>query len=128
MSAHWAGARQNVLEEGGGIHTAVPVAPMLCGEVADEDDDEEVFAAPSAALVTLAVGAQAFHLLAWAWTDKKGKRITQYYKTKKLHHKLASLCSFLKMGFPCAFFLFMHVLPIIKEFIGMVQSAHGTRR
>lgn len=78
MNARWAG-EQNVLEEGGGIHTADLVAPMLCGEVEDEDDDEvEVSAAPSEDLVTLAVGAQASHLLAWAWTAKK-KRVTQYY-------------------------------------------------
>lgn len=66
VSAHWAGAQQDVLEEGDGIHTAVQVAPMLCGEVEDEDDEEEVSAAPSADLVTLAVGAQASRLLAWA--------------------------------------------------------------
>lgn len=70
VSAHWAVAQQDVLEEGGGIHTADPVAPMLCAEVEGEDDDdddeEEVSAAPSADLVTLAVGAQASHLLAWA--------------------------------------------------------------
>lgn len=67
VSAHWAGAQQNVLEEEGGIHTAGLVAPRLCGEVEDEDDDEEeVSAAPSADLVTLAEGAQASHLLAWA--------------------------------------------------------------
>lgn len=71
VSAHWAGARQNVLEEEGGIHTAGLVAPRLCGEVGDEDDDEEeVSAAPSADLVTLAVGVQASHLLAWAWKEK----------------------------------------------------------
>lgn len=51
-SAHWAGAQQDVLEEGGGIHTADLVAPTLCGEVEDEDDEEEVSAAPSADLVT----------------------------------------------------------------------------
>lgn len=45
---------QDVLEEGGGIHTADPVAPMLCGEVedADDDDEEELSAAPSVDLVT----------------------------------------------------------------------------
>ncbi len=92
MSAHWAGAQQD--EEGGGIHTADLVAPMLCGEgeveVEDEDDDEEVSAAPSADLVTWAVGAQASHLLAWAWTAKKDKRVKQYYnkQTKKKNHHL----------------------------------------
>lgn len=68
MSAHWAGAQQDDLEEGGGIHTADLVAPMLCGEVEDEDEEEEVSVALSADLPTLAVGAQAFHLLAWACT------------------------------------------------------------
>lgn len=58
MSARWAWAQQNVLEEDGGIHTAGPVAPMLCEEVEDEDDGEVVSAAPSEAL-TLAVGDQA---------------------------------------------------------------------
>lgn len=62
VSAHWREAHQDVLEEGGGIHTTALVAPMLCGEVADKGDDEEVFA-PSASLVTLTVGAQAFRLL-----------------------------------------------------------------
>lgn len=69
-SAHWAGAQRDVLEEGGGTHTADLVAPRLGVEVEDEDGDdveeEEVSAAPSADLVTLAVGAQASHLLAWA--------------------------------------------------------------
>lgn len=71
-SAHWAVARQDVLEEGGGIHTADLVAPTLCEEVEGEDDDEEeeVSAAPSAGMVTWAVGAQASHLLAWAWRQK----------------------------------------------------------
>jgi len=64
-SARWAAARPDVLEEGDGIHTAGPVAPMLCGEVEGEDDDEEeeVSAAPSADLVAWAVGAQASHFL-----------------------------------------------------------------
>lgn len=66
VSARWAAAQRDVLEEGGGIHTADLVAPMLCGEVEDEDDGEEVCAAPSAGLVTLAVGARASRLLAWA--------------------------------------------------------------
>lgn len=66
VSARWAGACRDVLEEGDGNHIADLVAPMLCGEVEDEDDDEEVSAAPSADLVTLAVEAQASHLLAWA--------------------------------------------------------------
>lgn len=66
VSAHWAGAQQDALEEGGGIHTAVQVAPMLCEEVEDEDDEEVVSAAPSADLVTLAEGVQASHHLAWA--------------------------------------------------------------
>lgn len=69
VSAHWAVAQQDVLEAGGGIHTADLVAPMLCGEVEGEDDDEEeavVSAVPSADLVTLAVEAQASHLHAWA--------------------------------------------------------------
>lgn len=70
MSAHWAGAQQDDLEEGGGIHTADLVAPMLCGEAEDEDEEEEVSAALSD-LPTLAVGAQAFHLLAWACTATK---------------------------------------------------------
>lgn len=83
MSAHWAGAQQDALEEGGGIHTAVQVAPMLCEEVEDEDDEEVVSAAPSADLVTLAEGVQASHHLAWAWTHEKDKRITQYKKTPK---------------------------------------------
>lgn len=67
VSAHWAGAQHDVLEVEGGIHTAGLVAPRLCGEVEDEDGDEEeeVSAAPSAYLVTWPVGAQAFHL-AWA--------------------------------------------------------------
>ena len=73
MSAHWAGARQDVLEEGDGNHIADLVAPMLCEEVEDEGDEEEVSAAPSANLVTLAVEAQASHLLAWALTAKKIK-------------------------------------------------------
>lgn len=47
---------------------------MLCEEVEDEgDEEEEVSAAPSANLVTLAVEAQASHLLAWALTAKKIK-------------------------------------------------------
>lgn len=72
MSAHWLGAQRHVLEGGGGIHTAGLVAPMFCGEVEDEDEgegegeeDDEVSAAPFAGLVTLAVGGQASHLLAW---------------------------------------------------------------
>lgn len=65
VSAHWAVAQQDVLEEGDGIHTADLVAPMLCGGVEGEDDEEVVSAAPSADLVTLAVGAQASHFLAW---------------------------------------------------------------
>lgn len=63
MSAHWSEAQQDVLEEGDGIHTTGLVAPMLCGEVEDEDNDEEVFAAPSGGQVTLTVRAQASHLL-----------------------------------------------------------------
>lgn len=75
MSAHWAGAQQDVLEEGGEIHTAGLVAPTLCEEEEDEDEEEEeVSAAPSAGLVTLAVGAQASLLLLWAWTAKKDRR------------------------------------------------------
>lgn len=62
MSAHWSEA-QDVLEEGGGVHTTGHIAPMLCGEVEDEGDDEDVYAAPSAGLVTLTVGAQVSHLL-----------------------------------------------------------------
>lgn len=77
MSAHWAGAQQNVLEEEGGIHTADLVAPRLCAEVDDEGDDEEVSVAPSADQVTLVVGAQAFHLLAWACREKVDKNITK---------------------------------------------------
>lgn len=67
VSARWAGAQQGVLEERGAIHTAGLVAPRLCGEVEDEDGEEEevVSAAPSAYLVTWPVGGQAFHL-AWA--------------------------------------------------------------
>lgn len=61
MSAHWAG--QGVLEEDGGIHTVDPAAPMLCGEVEDEDE-EVVSAAPFADPVTLTAGDQVFHLLA----------------------------------------------------------------
>lgn len=69
MSAHWAGGQQDVLEGGHGIHTAVLVAPMPCGEVEDEDEEEEVVSvAPFADLVILAVGAQAFHLLSRACT------------------------------------------------------------
>lgn len=64
-SAHWAVTQQDVLEEEGGIHTADLVAPRLCEEVGGEGDDEEVSAAPSADLITSAVGAQASHL-AWA--------------------------------------------------------------
>lgn len=64
VCAHWAGAQQDVLEEGGEIHTAGLVAPTLCEEV--EDGDGEASAAPSAGLVTLADGAQASHLLSWA--------------------------------------------------------------
>lgn len=80
MNAHWVEAQQDALEEGGGIHTADLVAPMLCGEVEDEDDDdeEEVSAAPSADLLTLAVGGQASRLLAWACTAHK-KWVKQYY-------------------------------------------------
>lgn len=74
MSAHWARACQDVLEEGDGNRIADLVAPMLCGEVVDEDDEEEVSAAPSADLVTLAVEAQASHLLAWALTAKKRQK------------------------------------------------------
>lgn len=74
MSARWAGACRDVLEEGDGNHIADLVAPMLCGEVEDEDDDEEVSAAPSADLVTLAVEAQASHLLAWALTAKERQK------------------------------------------------------
>lgn len=67
VSAHWAAAQQDVLEEGGGIHTADQVAPMLCGEVEEEgDEEEEVSAAPFAGLVALAVRDQASLLLAWA--------------------------------------------------------------
>lgn len=86
MSAHWAGGQQNVLEEEGGIHTADLVAPMLCGEVEDEDDGEEASAA--ADLVTLAVEAQASHLLAWAYTAKKDKRLNNITtnKTSMLYH------------------------------------------
>lgn len=69
MSAHWPGEQQDVLEKGGGIHTADLVAPMLCGEVEDEGEAEEVSAAPSADLQTLAGEAQVFHLLAWAFMD-----------------------------------------------------------
>lgn len=65
MSAHWAWAQQNDFEEGGGTHTADLVAPMFCGVVGDEDEEEEAAsAALSANLPTLAVGAQVFHLLA----------------------------------------------------------------
>lgn len=66
MSAHLAGAHQGVLEEGGGNHTADLIAPMLCEEVDDEDDEGAVSAAPSADLVTFAVGGPASHPLAWA--------------------------------------------------------------
>lgn len=65
-SAHWGAAHQDVLGEEGGTHTTDLVAPMLYGEVEDEDDEEGVCSAPSVYLVTLPVGAQAFHLLAWA--------------------------------------------------------------
>lgn len=66
-SAHWAGASQDALEGGGGIRRADLVAPMLYGEVDDEDgeEEEEVSVALSAYLVTLPEGAQACHLLAW---------------------------------------------------------------
>ena len=69
VSAHWAGAPQDVPEEGGGIHTAGLVAPTLGAE--GEDEDEEVSAAPSAGQVTWAVGAQASRLLSWAWRATK---------------------------------------------------------
>lgn len=74
MSAHWPWEQQDVLVKGGGIHTADLVAPMLCGEVEDEDEEDEVSAAPSANLQTLAGGAQAFHLLAWACTATKTQK------------------------------------------------------
>lgn len=64
VSARWLVAQQNVLEEEDGIHTADLVAPMTCGEVEGEDDDEVVSAAPFVDLVTLAVQAQASHFLA----------------------------------------------------------------
>lgn len=57
-------ANQNVLEKGGGNHKADPVVPMLYGE--GEDEEEEVSVAPYAHQVTLAVGAQASQILAWA--------------------------------------------------------------
>lgn len=69
MSAHLAVARQDVLEEGGGNHTADLVAPTLCGGVDREDDDEEASAAPSAHLVPFAGEAQASHLHALAWIE-----------------------------------------------------------
>lgn len=71
MSAHWAWAQQDVLGKGGGSHTAGLVAPMPYEGVEDEDEEEEVSAAPSAGLVMLAVGVQASHPLSWAWTAKK---------------------------------------------------------
>lgn len=131
VSAHWAVAQQDVLEEGGGIHTADLVAPMLCGEVEGEDDDEEVSAAPSADLVTLAVGAQVFHILAWAWTAKrrqKGSNILQ--QTNKKQILITPHAFFIMSLSKCCSFTddFVHDLPITKEFTGMVQSAHRTRR
>lgn len=72
MNGHW--GQRDVLEKEGGSRTAGLVAPMLCGEVEDgggvEEEEEVVSAAPSAYLVTLAAGGQAFHLLAWGWTRK----------------------------------------------------------
>lgn len=70
MCVHWVGAQHDVLEEEGEIHTAGLVAPTLCEE-GEGEDGEGVSAAPSASLVIVAVGAQASHLLSWAWRDKK---------------------------------------------------------
>lgn len=65
VSVHWTGAQPGVLEEeGGGSRTADLVAPTPCVEAEDEDEGE-ASAAPSAGLVTSAVGAQASRLLAW---------------------------------------------------------------
>jgi len=66
VSAHWVGTKQDVLEGEDGIRTGGLAVPMLCEEVEDGDGEGEVSAAPSAFLVTLPVGAQAFHLLALA--------------------------------------------------------------
>lgn len=75
MSARWAWAQQSDFGEGGGTHTADLVAPMSCGAAGgeDEDEEEEDAAALSADLPTWAVGAQVFHLLAWACADAETK-------------------------------------------------------
>lgn len=85
MSAHWSKACQDALEEGDGIDRTGLVAPMLCGAVESEDegDEEEVSAAPSAGLVTMAVEARASHHLALAWTVKQDRVIVHYHKMKK---------------------------------------------
>lgn len=61
-SAHWAEVQQDVLEAGGGSHTADPVAPRLCE--GEEDEDEGVVSVgPSANQLTLEVVSPAFHFL-----------------------------------------------------------------
>lgn len=71
MSAHWARVPQDDLVKGGGSHRAGLVVAKLCGEVGGEDEEEAVSVALSVDLTTLVVGAQAFHLHAWAWENKK---------------------------------------------------------
>lgn len=65
MSAHWEGVPQDDLVKRGGL-----IVPKLCGEVGDEDEEEAVSVALSVDLTTLVVGAQAFHLHAWACAKK----------------------------------------------------------